>query len=82
MLGLLPSGSGSGPDCVFGVQLLQLSEKHMSQPIRLWSFCGEYAQQLQPLVFPEFMAEGVELITTQEVFLLDLFQGIMELPEL
>ena len=54
----------------------------MSQPIRLWSFCRECAQQLLPLVFPEFMAEVVELITTQEVFLLDLFQGIMELPEL
>jgi len=28
------------------------------------------------------MAEVVELVDTQEVFLLDLFQGIMELPEL
>ena len=48
---------GSGPDSVFGVQLLELLEKHISELV--WFLCMESVQQFLPLAFPELVTEVV-----------------------
>ena len=48
---------GSGPDGVFGVQLLKLLEKDISELIRL--LCIESVQQFLTLVVSELMTEVV-----------------------
>ena len=68
---------GSGPNGVFGVELLQLLEKHISELVRF--LCVESVQQFLPLALSKLMTEIVELIASQEVLLLDLLQCNMEL---
>ena len=48
---------GSGPDGVFGEQLLELLEKHISELV--WFLCIESVQQFLPLAFPELVTEVV-----------------------
>ena len=72
-----PFHVGSGPDGVFGVELLQLLEKHISELVRF--LFVESGQQFLPLALSKLMTEIVELIASQEVLLLDLLQCNMEL---
>ena len=72
-----PFHVGPGPDGVFGVELLQLLEKHISELVRF--LFVESGQQFLPLALSKLMTEIVELIASQEVLLLDLLQCNMEL---
>ena len=72
-----PFHIGSGPNGVFGVELLQLLEKHISELVRF--LFVESGQQFLPLALSKLMTEIVELIASQEVLLLDLLQCNMEL---
>ena len=71
---------GPGPDGVFGVQLLKLLEKDISELIRF--LCIESVQQFLTLVVSELMTEVVQLIAAKKVLLLDLLQGNIELLDL
>ena len=63
---------GSRPDGVFGIQLLKLLEKDISELVRV--FFIESVHQFLSLVFPKLVTQIVKFIAAQEVLLLDLLQ--------